>query len=210
LQLECARSTGVNRIVFQIGEPHAALEEALKQATPQGSEELVRPATPDVILQFLEDRVRSLRKAGVGTSGSLPTVYVVCSLTEYEDALRLKHCIEAEGRFAATLTMLQAEDALDRLEDHRMWLETSEAVVVFWGPTSPERWFREQQRDVIVARQKRQARPLPGLCLSLHPHANPEALNRPDLPFEQVSDLECSNLSRFFRYLDIGTSGDRR
>ncbi len=88
LQLACARTTQISRIVCQIGQPHPAVEEALKQATTHGSEDLIRPATPDVLLQFLEDRVRKLRKAGVTTPANLPTVYVVCSLAENSQSPR--------------------------------------------------------------------------------------------------------------------------
>jgi len=210
LQLECARTSQVNRIVCQIGHPHAALEEALKQATPQGSEDLIRPATPDVLLQFLEDRVGSLRKAEISTPGNLRTVYVVCSPAEWNEALSLKQCLEAEGRFAAVLPIREVDEASLRLRDHRATLKTCQAVLVYWGATSAESWFREQQREVIGVRQKRRRSPLPAVCLSLSPHADPAAYNRPDLPFQQVSDLQCSNVRRFFRYLEAPANGGGR
>jgi TIR domain len=210
LQLECARTGGVNRIVCQIGQPHEALEEALKQATPQGSEELIRPARPDVFLQFLEDRVKSLRKAGVSAPGNLPTVYVVCSLSEWNDALRLKSCLEAEHRFAAVLPIREVDDASARLRDHRETLKSCDAVLVYWDATSKEAWFREKQREVIGARQKRRASPLPAFCLSSSPYADPAAHSRPDLPLQQVPNLECSNVRRSFSHLETAGNGDRK
>jgi hypothetical protein len=210
LQLECARTSQVNRIVCQIGQPHAAVEEALKRPTLQGSEELIRPATIDVLLQVLEDRVGTLRKAGATTAGNLPTVYVVCNLAEWNDALNLKQCLEAEGHFAAVLPIREVDDASVRLRDHRATLKTCQAVLVYWGATSEESWFREQQREVIGVRQKRRTSPLPAVCLSSSPHADPAAYNRPDLPFQQVPNLQCSNLRPFFHYLESVRNGDRR
>jgi hypothetical protein len=204
LQLECARALTISRIVCQIGQPHGALEEALKQPGPHGVEDLVQPQTPDVLLQLLEDRVRSLRKAGGGASGGLQTVYVVCSLSEWNDALRLKNCLEAERRFAAVLPIREVDEASVRLRDHRATLKSCQAVLVYWGAKSPQSWFREQQREVIGARQKRRIAPLPALCISSSPLADPIADNRPDLPFHQISDLECSSVRRFFRHLENG------
>jgi hypothetical protein len=210
LQLECARASQINRVVCQIGQPHVALEQSLKQTANQGVEDLIRPETQDRLLQLLEDRVGSLRKAGAGAAGNLPTVYVVCSPAERDDALQIKHCLEAERHFAAVLPIHKVDDESVRLRDHRSILMTCHAVVIYWGAKAKEAWFREQQRDVIGARQKRRANPLPGFCLSLSPDADPDTCSRPDFPFQQISDLECSKVRPFFSYLDTAAKRDRR
>jgi hypothetical protein len=188
LQLTCARSAQIDRIVCQIEQPHAALEELLKPKESQAYDELILPATTDVLLQFLEDRIASLRKTGTGTSGDLKTVYVVCSSSGWNDALRLKQCLEAERRFAAILPLRDVDDASVRLRDHRATLKSCQAVVVYWGTESTS-WFREQQREVIGARQKRRSKPLPALCLSSSSQANPAANNLPGLPLQEISAL---------------------
>jgi hypothetical protein len=210
LQLACARATEISRIVCQIGQPHPALEEALTQATTHGSEDLIRPPTPDVLLQFVEDRVASLRRAGVTAPEALPTVYVVCSLSEWDDALRLKSCLEADRRFAAVLPIREVDDKNVRRRDHRDTLKNCQAALVYWGEKSSESWFREEQREVINARLKRRTKPLPALCLSSPPRTEAEAYNRPDLPLQQVSDLDCSKVRPFFRHLERITNGDRK
>ena len=210
LQLGCARATDISRIVCQIGQPHPALEEALKQGTTHGSEDLIRPPTPDVLLQFLEDRVASLRKGGINTPVTLPTVYVVCSLSEWDDALRLKACLEADRRFAAVLPIRDVDDTSVRRRDHRDTLRNCQAALVYWGAKSPESWFREEQREVINARLKRRTGPLPALCLSSPPRTEAEAYNRPDLPLQQVSDLACSKVRPFFRHLERVVNDDRK
>jgi hypothetical protein len=209
LQLESARARQISRIVCKIGRPHTALEEALNQPTLPGSED--RLETPDTLLQLLEDRLGSLRKAGVPEPGALPTVYVICNLSEWNDALRLKTCLEAGHRFAAVLPIREVDDESVRLRDHRSTLKTCHSVLVYWGATAKESWFRDQQRDIIGARKKRRpTNPLPALCLSSSPDADPAANNRPDLPFQQISDLECSNLSRFFHHLETSADSDSR
>jgi hypothetical protein len=210
LQLACARAREISRIVCQIGQPHAALEEALKQPATFGSDDLIRPQTPDVLLQFLEDRVTSLRKAGVPTPGSLPIVYVVCSLSEWDDALHLKGCLEADRRFAAVLPIREVDDQSVRRRDHRATLKSCQAALVYWGAKSPESWFREEQREVICARLKRRSNPLAALCLSSPPRAGAEAYNLPDLPFQQVADLDCSKVRPLLRHLEIATNGNRK
>jgi hypothetical protein len=153
LQVSLARLAQIDRIVCQIGAPHAALEELLRPTRSQSREELMRPATPDVLLQLLEDRVTSMRKGRADTPGDVATVYVVCNPSEWNEALRLKQCLEAERRFAAILPIRDVDDASVRLRDHRATLKTCQAVMVYWGALSPPSWFREQQREVIGARQ---------------------------------------------------------
>jgi hypothetical protein len=210
LQLACARATEISRIVCQVGQPHPALEVELKQATTKGSEDLIQPQTPDVLLQFLEDRVAALRKGGATNPEALPTVYVVCSLSEWEEALRLKACLEADRRFAAVLPIREVDDKSLRRRDHRDTLKNCQAALLYWGPKSPESWFREEQREVINARLKRRTSPLPVLCLSSPLRTEAEAYNRPDLPLKQISDLDCSKLRPLFRHLERLTNGDRK
>ena len=207
LQLTCARNTEISRIVCQVGQPHTAVQEALKQTATRGSEDLICPETPDRLLQFLEDRVSSLRKTGVTIPDALPTVYVVCNISEWDEALRLKACLEGNSRFAAVLPIREVDDKSVRRRDHRDTLKNCQAALVYWGANSSESWFREEQREVIKARLKRRNRPLPALCLSSAPRteAQAEAYNRPDLPFQQVPDLDCSKLRPLFRHLQ----GDR-
>lgn len=206
LQLSVARSAQVDRIVCQIGEPHSAWEQLPKPNGSQGNEELIRPATPDVLLQFLEERIASVRKTDARNSGDLPIVYVVCSPSEWEDAVRLKKCLE-EHQFAAILPIRDVNDESIRLRDHHATLKTCQAVLVYWGATAPASWFREQQREVIGARKKRRTKPLPALCLSSSPQAYPAADTLPGLPLQQVQDLECPSVRRFFRYLEIDPTG---
>jgi hypothetical protein len=202
LQLTRARSAQIDRIVCQTGEPHPALGELLQSTTSKSREELIRPTTADVLLQFLEDRVGSMRKERPDTLGDVRTVYVICSPCEWSDALRLKQCLEAERRFAAILPIRDVNDASVRLRDHRATLKSCQAVVVYWGAMSSVSWFREQQREVIGARQKRRTKPLPALCLSSSPQANPAADTLPDLPLQQISNLDCTSVRRHFQLLE--------
>jgi hypothetical protein len=89
-------------------------------------------------------------------------------------------------------------------------LKSCEAVLVYWGALSPASWFREQQREVIGARKKRRTKLLPALCLSSSPYADPAADTLPGLPLQLISDVDCPNVSRFFRHLEIGTNGGLR
>jgi hypothetical protein len=210
LQLTCARSAQIDRIVCHVGQPHPGWQELSKPESSGGSEDLVRHVTPDDLLQFLEDRIGALRKTATRQSSDLPIVYVVCNEADWNDALRLKKCLETEQNCAAILPIRDVDDASIRLRDHHATLKTCEAVLVYWGATSPPSWFREQQREVIGARKKRRAKLLPALCLSSSPHADPAADTLPGLPLQLISDIDCSNVRRFFRHLEIGTNGGLR
>lgn len=202
LQLLCARSAQTDRIVCHAGEPHAGWRELPKHDGMQGKEDLI--TDPDHMLQLIEDRIGALRKKGKTPSGFLPTVYVVCSPTEFDDAVRLKQCLEAEQPCAATLPIEEVDDESVRRSDHQDTLEDCEAVLIYWGTLSPVKWFRDQVRDVIGARKKRSSGQLPAICLATSPHANPMRDGRPDLPLQLIPNLDCLNLRQFFRNLDIG------
>jgi hypothetical protein len=124
LQLASARSAQIDRIVCHVGQPHAGWQELPKPESPNGNEDLVRPATPDDLLQFLEDRIGSLRKTGTGGTGDLPVVYVVCNQSDWNDALRLKKCLEADQHCAAILPIRDVDDASVRLRDHHATLKS--------------------------------------------------------------------------------------
>jgi hypothetical protein len=205
LQITCARSAQIDRIVCHVGEPHGAWEQLPQPVPMQGSEERVQP--PDELLQFLEDRITSLRKTGTGHSGDVPIVYVICNLSEYDDAVRLKKCLEMEQRFAAILPLREADDESIRLRDHREWLKTCESVLLYWGAMTSASWFREQQREVIGARKKRRTKLLPALCLTSSPHADLASDALPGLPLRRIPDLECPNLRQFFSHLQAGAKG---
>jgi hypothetical protein len=202
LQLIHARLAQIDRIVCQIEEPHAGLKELLKPTNSHSREELIRPATQDVLLQLLEDRVTSMRNGRADTPGDVATVYVVCSPSEWNEALRLKQCLEAERRFAAILPIRDVDDTSVRLRDHRATLKSCQAVMVYWGAMSSASWFREQQREVIGARQKRRTKPLPALCLSSSPEADTAADSLPSLPLQQVLNLDCSSVRQYFQLLE--------
>jgi len=206
LQITYARSAGIDRIICQIGEPHADWPDLAKPQGLRGNEDLVRSTTPDDLLQILEDRIGSLRKVATSAAGDLPIVYVICSPSEWDDALSLKSCLESEQGCAAMLPIRDVNDTSVRLRDHRETLKTCQSVLVYWGAKSPASWFREQQREVIGARKKRRTRVLPALFLSSSPCADPAADALPGLPFHQVSSLDCSDVRRFFRYLAIGSA----
>jgi hypothetical protein len=188
--------------VCHIGQPHSGWEQLPQPVPTQGSEERVQP--PEELLQFLEDRITSLRKAGTGHTGEVPTVYVVCSPSEWEEAVRLKKCLEREQRFAAILPIRNVDDESLRLRDHRETLRTCESVLLYWGATTTEFWFREQRREVIGARRKRRTKWLPALCLSSSPHADPASQALPDLPLQRIPDLECQSVRQFFSHLQAG------
>jgi hypothetical protein len=202
LELVCARSAQVDRIVCHAGEPHAGWRELPMREEMQGKEDLI--TDPDRMLQLIEDRIGALRKKGKSSCGILPTVYVVCSPSEFEDALRLKQCLEAEQPCAATLPIEEVEDESVRRSDHQDTLEDCEAVLIYWGALSPVNWFRDQVRDVIGARKKRSSGRLPAICLATSPSANPLRDGRPDLPLQLIPNLDCLNLRHFFRNLKIG------
>jgi hypothetical protein len=130
-------------------------------------------------------------------------VYLICSPKEYNEALSLKKCLEADRKFGAILPIRDVDDASIRLQDHRATLRSCDGVLVYWGGKSDVAWFRQQQREVIGARQKRRTKPLPGLCLSSYWEADAEANDLPDLPFKKVTDIECSSVRRFFTYLEV-------
>jgi hypothetical protein len=202
LQITCARSAQIDRIVCSIGEPHGGWGQLAKPVPMQGSEEHVQPA--DELLQFLEDRITSLRKTGMSHSGEVPVVYVVCSPSEWDDAVRLKKCLEMEQRFAAILPIRDVDDESTRLRDHRATLKTCASVLVYWGAMTSASWFREQQREVIGARKKRRTKRLPALCLSSSPHADPASDALPGLPLLRIANLECQDVRRFFSHLRTG------
>jgi hypothetical protein len=191
----------VERIVFQAASLHNLAQEALEAEQRAGFEESLKPSTIDVLLQALEDHVKALR--AVPTSAcTLPTVYVVCAPSEWDDALRLKSCLEAEGRYAALLPIRDVDDERVRLRHHREDLKSTDAVLVYWGRAG-ESWFRDQFRELIGARKKRRKAPLPAICVSYPPDKAREQYRRPDLHFEQVSDLNCSTTLRpLFHYLE--------
>jgi len=199
LQLEIARAHGVGRVVCQAAALHPAMSEMLQKEQQRGFEECLKPAGIDVLLQCLEDRVRSLR-ASPARDSALPTVYVVCAPSEWDDALRLKNCIESEGRYAALLPIRDVDDERLRLRHHREDMKASDAVVVYWGQAG-EPWFRDQYRELIGARSKRR-RALPALCLSAQADPRREHYRRPDLPFEHIVGLNCASFRHLFRHLE--------
>jgi hypothetical protein len=205
LQLACARSARMDRIICHVGQPHSGWQDLPKAEGIQGREDLI--TNPEDLLQLVEDRIGNLRKRGSGATGNLPTVYVICSPQEFEDAIRLKNCLEAEQQCAATLPLREVDDARVRLKDHRETLKECESVLIYWGNASDAIWFRQQQREVIGARKKRRAGKLPALCLASSPYANPEVDARPDLPLKQILSLDCPNVRGFFRHLEIGKNG---
>jgi len=206
LQLVKARSKGVERILFQVSGIHKLAQEALESRPQVGFEESLKPSTIDVLLQALEDRVKALRTSPASAS-TLPTVYVVCAPSEFDDALRLKSCLEAERRCAALLPIRDVDDERVRLRHHREDLKTSDAVVLYWG-RAKESWFHDQFVELIKARKKRRKAPLPALCLSCPPDQTREQYRRPDLRFEQVADLNCNtSLRPLFRYLESVPDG---
>jgi hypothetical protein len=190
----------LERIVCQLQSLHNRAQEAFTAEQGKGFEESLRPSTIDVLLQALEDRVKALRAAPTPTS-TLPTVCVVCAPSEWDDAMRLKSCLEADRRYAALLPIRDVDDERVRLRHLREDLKSSDAVVVYWG-RAKETWFRDQFRELIGARKKRRKAPLPALCLSCPPDQTREQYRRPDLHFEQVADLNCSTTLRpLFQYL---------
>jgi hypothetical protein len=205
LQLSCARALEVDRIVCHVGTPHNGWQNLPKIPVVRGKEDLI--TSPDNLLQLIEDRIGSLRKAGRERDSVLPTVYIVCNPSEFDDALRLKKCLESEEPCAAMLPIREVDDARVRLMDHRRTLKECEAVVIYWGAASSSSWFREQQREVIGARKKRRSRQMPVLCLTSSPHANAEADTLPGLPLQRISGLDCLHVRQYFRYLEIAGDG---
>jgi TIR domain len=202
LQLRAAREASLERIVCEVKESSAALQELLGAKPAEGYEERMRSGTPDILLQYLEDRVKAFRKTPARASGDPPLVYVVCNPVEMNAALELKRCLEADGRFAARLPIRDVEDENLRLRDKREWLKSCQAVLIYWGASASEAWFGEQQRELIGARLKRRKRPLPALCLASSPKADPAKDSLPGLPVQQISDVDCSSVRRHFRWLD--------
>jgi hypothetical protein len=206
LQLLHARAKGLERLVFQAPSLHNLAQQVSQTVQGKGFEESLKPLTIDVLLQALEDRVKALRAAPTFAS-TLPTVYVVCAPSEWDDALRLKSCLEANRRFAALLPIRDVDDERVRLRHHREDLKSSDAVVVYWGRAG-ESWFRDQFRELIGARKKRRNTALPALCLSCPPDQTREQYRRPDLHFEQVADLNCATTLRpLFRCLETVPDG---
>lgn len=123
---------------------------------------------------------------------------MICSPDEREDALVLKYCLENESRFAAILPIRDADDGKTRLNDHRGWLKTCQAALVYWGESSDEAWFREQQREIIGAQLKRKNRPLRALCLALSGRADRAANSLPNLPLQKITSVECASVRRHF------------
>lgn len=201
LQLDRARAKGVDRMIYQAPAIHPLMQEMLKEKQGLGFEECLKPATVDVLLQSLEDRIKALRSAPPSSSSSLPTVYVVCAPGEWDEAMQLKTCIEAGRRYAALLPICKVDDERVRLRQHREDLRTSDAVLLYWGRAG-EAWFRDQFRELIGARKKRRRTLLPALCLSSPPDSNREQYRRPDIHFEQVADLQCNGVRRLFSHLE--------
>lgn len=98
----------------------------------------------------------------------------------------------------------EVDDESQRFNDHQDTLQDCEALLIYWGTGSPLKWYRDQVRDVIGARKKRSSRQLPALCVATSPHANPVRDARPDLPLQQIPNLDCPNLRTLFRHLEIG------
>jgi hypothetical protein len=207
LQLTCARSLSLERIVCEVREPSSALPVFLNVKSPHGQEERIGSSTPDVLLQYLEDRIRSLRKAPERASDDPPLVYVVCDPAELDAAIQLKQCLETEKGVAALLPIRDVDDESLRLRDHREWLKSCQAVLIWWGASGPESWFREQQRELIGARLKRKRRPLPALCVASSPKADPSIHSLPGLPVRRVRDVSCSNVRNHLRLLEVPPNG---
>jgi hypothetical protein len=98
------------------------------------------------------------------------------------------------------------DDERIRIRDLRGWLKVSDAVVVYWG-NAQQSWFSEQLREIIAAQKKRRGKPLPSLCISSPPNPARDHFRLPDLPFEQVADIECHPLRPLLRYLEPQVEG---
>jgi hypothetical protein len=195
----------VDRMVFQTGPLHSALKSVFEAQGATGVEERITAPRIDVLLQALEDRIRSLRASPPGEL-ALPKVFVICDLSEWDVALRLKACLEADRRYAALLPIRDVDDERIRIRDLRETLKTSDAVLVYWG-AARESWFRDQFRELIAAQKKRRGKRLPSLCVSSPPDPTRDHFRLPDLPFEQVPDVECKTLRPLLRYLDAPPAG---
>lgn len=207
LQLTTARSKSLERIVCEIKAPPAALQELLNADSLNNHEERIRSSAPDVLLQYLEDRVAAFRRTPVRVIGDAPLVYVVCCSADRAAAVQLKQCLEAQSCFAARLPIRDVEDESLRLRDHRESLKLCQAVLIYWGASGSEAWFREQQRELIGVRVKRKNRPLAALCLACSPKADPASDSLPWLPVQPVSSVDCTNVRRHFHLLELRANG---
>jgi hypothetical protein len=185
---------------------HAAAASALERGVEP--EERITPGRIDILLQTLEDRIRSL-SAAPSSGGALPTVFVMCDICEWDVALRIKACLEAERQFAALLPIRDVDDERVRIRDLRETLKIADAVVVYWG-IAREEWFRDQFREIISVQKRRRRRPLLAICLSSPPDPARQQYRRPDLPFAQVSNLSCETLNPFLRDLDVRATGPNK
>jgi hypothetical protein len=131
---------------------------------------------------------------------------VICHLSDWETALRLKACLEADCRYAALLPLQHVDDERIRLRDHRQSLRECDAVLVYWGAAAGEPWFRDQLREVIGAR-KRRRQVLPAVCVSSPPDVRRDLYRRPDLPLEQLADIRCDAVRAVIRQLEPAAKG---
>lgn len=194
LQWECAlAASSIKRVTCEVatGSTNPAPAPPTSSTTP--GDERIRATAPDEIIQYFEDLIKARRTAAApNPAGQRPLVYVICGPDEIEDALRLKHCLENESRFAAILPIRDTTDGKARLADHRNWLKTCQHALLYWGRSSQHSWFREQQREIIAAQVKRKVQPLRALCLASSNTADPSSDALPNLPLQKIAGIECA------------------
>jgi hypothetical protein len=207
LQWECALALPLKRVVCEVslaGSPLPAPEWLKERPADPNTPvaERIRASAPDQLIQYFEDFVKWRRQTPERSPDQLPLVYVICALDEFDDALVLKQCLESDNRFAAVLPIREADDGKTRLSDHRSWLRTCQAALVYWGGATKENWFREQQREIIAMQVKRKGRPLRAICLALSANADPTANSLPNFPLQRIARLECATVRPHFRDLE--------
>jgi hypothetical protein len=104
------------------------------------------------------------------------------------------------------LPIREVKDESTRLRFHRKDLKRSDAVLVFWGDAH-EAWFRDRYFELIGAVKAQRRNRIPVLCLSSPPRPARTQYARPDLPFEQVPDLQCTTIWPLFRHLHPDAGG---
>ena len=185
--------------------PHASFQSALAQGAQTGLDRL-ESKTIDDLLQFLEERIKSLLAVPLtDANSSLRNIYVLCDPNDWDSAYRLKACLES-NQCAVWYPMRDVDDERVRLRDHQETLKSSDAVLLYWG-SAQESWFRRSLRELIGARQKRRKRPLPALCLSCPPNPDRDQYQRPDVFFAQVHDLRCETVRPALRHLHTCGNG---
>jgi hypothetical protein len=213
LQYESAQTRAMDRVLWiaKGSQPEPGMLSLIQSGSQHGVE-ILEDRTIEDLKEVIEAKLKRLRtEASVKKEANTLNVYMVCDRKDHpfiDEALgreRAKLLVEYFGSkgFTVWLPPQSAMEETQRRRDHRATLKMSDAVLLYWG-SADEKWFRDNLRELIMARTRRSRRRQ--LTEAIYFGGPPldvksQYRNLLEFVFEQFEDFRPEDLNPLFQRL---------